>query len=499
MDGKHRLRKLAVRLVFFALLGWAVALVRAVRPRRGWDEWSDAGREWTPQPALAEKSSEKRQPAARRQYRMPRLATSFGLVVVFFAAATFSAGAGDLISKALDPARCAALMQTTGEDESVCDAVAQEEALEAAQEEAAAAEPAPEAAAPEAAPAADEFLSESQSVDAEAAAAASGEPASAEAVEAEAAPEQSPAAPEASAEAPAADEPYVLEPETPVAQPAKGASRHWVVRRAKERRTGVIEAEGGQPTVWLNRTLGDPTPPAKRLSPKFAKNLQRISAVNGVSWALVLGVLRAEGARDRVPATVKELNALASGLAKRGAVDNEWNAALALSGRTGFADRAVALANYNRTVGLEALVKGLEAAKPTLTQRLLDDERATIYSAGRDDLQQGRIDVRTIVVISYLAESFGEVTVSSLFSGHRKYARPGVISAHIFGHAADISSVGKTPISGHQQPGSVTEKAVRSILMLPVEVQPRQVISLLGMGGPSFPLADHHDHIHVGY
>jgi hypothetical protein len=40
---------------------------------------------------------------------------------------------------------------------------------------------------------------------------------------------------------------------------------------------------------------------------------------------------------------------------------------------------------------------------------------------------------------------------------------------------------------------------VRSILMLPVEVQPRQVISLLDMGGPSFAMSNHDDHIHVGY
>jgi len=25
------------------------------------------------------------------------------------------------------------------------------------------------------------------------------------------------------------------------------------------------------------------------------------------------------------------------------------------------------------------------------------------------------------------------------------------------------------------------------------------VISLMGLGGPSFPLANHYDHIHVGY
>ena len=507
MDGKHRFRKLALRLLFFALLGWAVALVRAVLPRRGWDEWSEDESAWTPKPApVASVVDEPKR--ARRSFTSHRLVTSFGLVAVFFAAATFTAGAGDMISKALDPARCAALMQTTGEDESICAQIAQEEALQAAQADAeqAAADAeaaAPEAAAPEALPASEtaapeaaaEPSSESASVDAEAAPAEQGQTAEAPAASSDQAPDAS--APAASAESSGED--LILAPETPSAKPAKGASRHWVVRRAKERKTAPVEHEGGTATIWLNRELGDPTPPAKRLSPKFAKNLQRISAVNGVSWALVLGVLRAEGARDRTPATIKELNTLARGLAARGAASSEWSAALALSGRTGFADRAVALARYNRVVGLDGLVRGLEAAKPRLTQQLLNDPRAEIYSAGRDDLEQGKIDVRTVVVISYLAESFGQVTVSSLFSGHRKYARPGVVSAHIYGHAVDIASVANTAIMGHQQPGSITEKAVRSILLLPVELQPRQVISLLGMGGPSFPLADHYDHIHVGF
>ena len=54
-------------------------------------------------------------------------------------------------------------------------------------------------------------------------------------------------------------------------------------------------------------------------------------------------------------------------------------------------------------------------------------------------------------------------------------------------------------IFGHQQPGGITEQAVRNILLLPAEISPRQVISLLGLGGASFPLADHDDHIHVGF
>lgn len=507
MDTNDGFRKLVVRVVFFVLIGWAVALMRAVRRERGWDDWTDTNRDWKPAPLHVELDTDE-QPAKRRPFRGHKLATSMAFVVVFFAAASFTAGAGDMVAKAFDPARCAALMQVTGEDESVCAELMQEESAPEAM-------PLPEpAAAPEAAepaepaselPAelADDLAAGEAGADLESAAAAEGSLA-ADASEQSAASEPSAPAADASAAAPAADDPesYVLAPEPAAAgAAAKSDTRHWVVRRAKESKhaAAVVEDEGGAPTVWLNRALPDPTPPAKRLSPAFAKNLQRISGANGVSWSLVLGVLRAEGARDRVPATVRELNALARGLSQRGAADSEWNAALSLSGRTGFADRAVALARYNRVVGLRALVKGLEAEKEMLGERLLLDPRVTLYGGGREDVQAGRIDVRVIVLIAYLAESYGEVTVSSLFSGHRKYARPGVVSAHIYGQAVDIASVGKLPIAGHQQPGSVTEKAVRSILMLPVELQPRQVISLLGLGGASFPMADHDDHIHVGF
>jgi hypothetical protein len=74
-----------------------------------------------------------------------------------------------------------------------------------------------------------------------------------------------------------------------------------------------------------------------------------------------------------------------------------------------------------------------------------------------------------------------------------------VISAHIPGHAVDIAALGGVSIQGNQQPGGITERAVREILFVPGEIMPRQVISLLGMGGPSFPMGDHHDHIHLGW
>jgi len=159
----------------------------------------------------------------------------------------------------------------------------------------------------------------------------------------------------------------------------------------------------------------------------------------------------------------------------------------------------VALRNYYRAVGLASLVRGLLSQKADLQDRVLHDARLNIYSGGRDDVAKGRVDVRVLALMLYLAQTYREVTVSCLVAGHRLYARPGHISAHVYGRAVDIAALHNISITGHQQPGGITEQAVRSILMLPGGMLPAQVISLMGLGGPSFPLANHYDHIHVGY
>jgi hypothetical protein len=238
-------------------------------------------------------------------------------------------------------------------------------------------------------------------------------------------------------------------------------------------------------TIWLHRWLPDPTPPARRLAPAFARHLRQTAAQAGVRWSLLLAVLREGGHEGRVPATRSKLERLALRL--------EGVRALTLN------QDVQALERYNRAVGLRALVVGLEAAKPLLERNLLKDARVSIYPSGRWDVASGRIDVRVLVLVRYLAVTFHRVTVSSLRSGHRYFARPGVVSAHAYGLAVDVSALGGTLISGNQGLGSITQKAVEAILLLPAELQPQQVISLLGLGGASFALADHYDHIHVGY
>jgi len=260
-----------------------------------------------------------------------------------------------------------------------------------------------------------------------------------------------------------------------------------------------IEGPASAATIWLNSPLPDPTPPADRLSPKFAANLKKAAKSNGVDWAVMLGVLRARGASGHVPADRVTLGRLAARLDSFGPSRGDWSRIVAYSGDSRFADKASALARYDRAVGLDALVNGLEASKAAIASRVLADPNVSIYAGGRNDIVASKIDVRVLAMIAYLRESFGSVTVSCLFSGHRMFARPGVVSAHIYGRAVDISAVGGVPIMGHQQPGGITERTVREILLAPAEVMPRQVISLLGLGGPSFPLADHYNHIHIGY
>jgi hypothetical protein len=252
-------------------------------------------------------------------------------------------------------------------------------------------------------------------------------------------------------------------------------------------------------TVWLNRAAPDPTPPAARLKLEFARDLVRYSREAHVDWALVLATLRAQGNNGRAPAGKQALRTLASRLASLRQGQSMWAAALAYSSNPTVADRVVALRHYYRAVGLASLVHGLLSQKRDLQDRLLHDSRVVMYSGGRHDVAAGHVDVRVLATILYLADTFHEVTVSCLVSGHRLYARPGVVSAHVYGRAVDVAALNNVSITGHQQPGGITEQAVRSLLMLPGGMLPKQVISLLGLGGPSFPLANHYDHIHVGY
>ena len=487
------------RIFVKALLPLGLLAMAAASLRRSPDAWEyERIEEEVTGPELLEAPVQAA--PTRRPARRIAMAATFS--TLFFAGAAFTAGAGDQFVRLADDD--AATLEEAANLTGAPPVEAQPEAVtpEAAAPEAAPAEPTPTEAPVAEAPAEVAPASAAETASPEAVETAAPSTAAAQAAEpaAEPAPAAATAPSNVVAKASAASS-SGASPQAAAPKPAPAATKptkQWVVKRAAAPPAPAPEIEhehGGEATIWLNRALPDPTPASARLTRSFAKHLVAASTRNHADWASVLGVLRAQGERGSVPASKAELDTLARRLSGTTA----WKGALALSGRTGFADRAAAFADLYRFVGIESLVTGYQAAKGRLAHKVLSTPGILIYAGGRTDVMMGRIDVRVLVMIGYLAERHGSVTVSSLFSGHRKFARPGVVSAHIYGHAVDIAAVGGTPIAGHQQPGGLTEAAVRSVLLLPGELQPRQVISLLGLGGPSFPMRDHGDHIHIGF
>jgi hypothetical protein len=492
-DSRTSNRRL-VRLAVFAVSGWVLlALTRLLGK-------------------TAEPAGRMAAPARRR------LVTPAVTAVLFFAGASLTAVAGDRAAGVLQPdaEEDAALVMAEGE-------AAQDEAAAEDDEGALEGEPAPDGEGAEAEPAdPDPFTlgSPSEPTLDEEAAAPQPEPAPA--------PEEAPA-PAEQAAASAGEQPAPAEEPQPATAALSDAAA-VAAPMVEESTAPLLTASGNAPqameehehdfqpldpeastsgaaaTVWLHRLLPDPTPPSRRLAPRFAKELQRVARKQRVHWSLVLGAMRAEReaeeARRMFSASRASVTQMASGLAAVGGRkrDKAWTAVLSLRGDATVADRAVVLADYYRAVGLKALVKGLRSQEERLVKRVLQDERITIYDGGRADLAEGRVDVRVVATIAFLAESFGQVTITSLISGHGLYSRPGVISAHIFGAAVDVAALDGKIISPFTQgPGGLVEQAVRKLLLLPAEMRARQVISLLGLGGPSFPLANHDDHVHVGF
>ena len=138
-------------------------------------------------------------------------------------------------------------------------------------------------------------------------------------------------------------------------------------------------------------------------------------------------------------------------------------------------------------------------SKPLLERRVLSDQRIEIYPGGREDIRSGQIDRRVLATLEYLAESGLKPTVTSLKTGHGYLTTSGNVSEHSSGNAVDIAKVNGIPILGHQDPGGIAETTVRRLMRLQGTMQPHQIISLLELGGPTMAMADHNDHIHVGF
>ena len=138
-------------------------------------------------------------------------------------------------------------------------------------------------------------------------------------------------------------------------------------------------------------------------------------------------------------------------------------------------------------------------SKEALSSRVLADPRIEIYDCGRTDIATGQIDRRVLATLEYLVEQGFRLTITSLQCGHGIMTASGNVSNHSSGNAVDIAVINGVPVLGHQGPGTLTDAAARTVLQLQGTMVPEELISLEELGRPSFALADHADHVHIGW
>jgi Transglycosylase SLT domain/Peptidase family M23 len=139
-------------------------------------------------------------------------------------------------------------------------------------------------------------------------------------------------------------------------------------------------------------------------------------------------------------------------------------------------------------------------SKEALQKRVLADKGLEIYECGREDVAGGRIDRRILAVLEYLRTKGFKLTITAFECGHGLLTTSGNVSEHSTGDAVDIAVINGTPVTGNQGPGTMTDELIRDVLQLQGTMHPHQVISLEDLPGEtSFAMADHYDHVHIGY
>ncbi len=162
-------------------------------------------------------------------------------------------------------------------------------------------------------------------------------------------------------------------------------------------------------------------------------------------------------------------------------------------------DTAIYRAAGKNPFASTSVSQALLASKSQLQRQVLSDPRLSIYQCGRQDIRTGQIDQRVLAAMEYLADNGFRLTITALKCGHSMMSVSGYVSEHYYGDAMDIAVVNGIPIVGNQGPGTITEAVIKTLLKLQGNMEPHQVISLMNLGGPSFSMPDHYNHIHVGY
>jgi len=159
-----------------------------------------------------------------------------------------------------------------------------------------------------------------------------------------------------------------------------------------------------------------------------------------------------------------------------------------------------------RAKGKNPFAQGLSGAgvlllpKASLQRRVLADQELEFSECDRIEIRAGQIDRRLLATVAYLSEQGFSLTVTSMLCGrHGSITTSGNVSYHSFGTAIDIAAINGVPVLGNQGPGTLVDELLKAVLRLQGTLTPDELISLEELGGPSFAMGDHADHVHIGW
>ena len=114
-----------------------------------------------------------------------------------------------------------------------------------------------------------------------------------------------------------------------------------------------------------------------------------------------------------------------------------------------------------------------------LQRAILSDPEISIYGCGRRDIASGAIDKRALAVIAFLARSGLEPTINALRCGQSQYSADGSLTPAYDGLMVGISAINGVKVAHHQGPGSITDLTIRTLLTLPQQFVPHEILSLM--------------------
>jgi hypothetical protein len=134
-------------------------------------------------------------------------------------------------------------------------------------------------------------------------------------------------------------------------------------------------------------------------------------------------------------------------------------------------------------------------SKPQLERAVLSEPGIALDACARHEIAAGKVDRRVLAVLAFLSRSGLEPTVSALRCTSPQFS--GSPSAGYSADEVDISAINGTAIAGHQGPETITDLTIRTLLTLPSEFVPHEIVSLMRYPGSPRTHASAADASHI--